>query len=165
MLYNHQLNNITWLNTLNYEITHALTDENAVLQSMNYPLRNVGVLQSNGVITSIFPDNQHWRIVPGLCGVAGSVSLESIKSPGYFLRVRQWHQNKIMRVKYDGSKNFKINACFYQRQDKFFPVRFLLIRFRKFVSVFCLPCNIESSYQKISRLNRTHKRIIKFKLI
>ena len=62
---------------------------------------------------------QHFKLVPGLCGVQDSISFESIRYPGYFLR----HQNYILKLhKEDSSDLYKKDASFFPIMNKFFDV-------------------------------------------
>ena len=62
---------------------------------------------------------QHFKLVPGLCGVKGSISFESIKYPGNFLR----HQNYLIKLhKEDSSDLYKKDASFIPIINKFFDV-------------------------------------------
>ena len=91
-----------------------------MLQSKNYPNKNLGVLNGDiGYLTSDNPTLQHFKVVQGLCGVAGTVSFESVVRPGKFLR----HQN--YEIKLHSSQNttlYKNDACFYPRYNKYFTV-------------------------------------------
>ena len=76
-----------------------------------------------GYLTKKNPEYQHFKVVRGLCGRAGSISFESIARPGHFLR----HQNYLIFLhELENSDLYKKAACFYTRYDKYFPVSFYL---------------------------------------
>ena len=55
--------------------------------SKNYPEYAFGIDKDNwGKITNETGIFQHFKLTRGLCGDANTVSFESIKSPGHFLR-------------------------------------------------------------------------------
>jgi len=59
-----------------------------------------------------------FRVVEGHCNVAGAISLESHSPRGYFLR----HQNSYIYLHvFENSESYKFDACFYQRDNKYFP--------------------------------------------
>merc|ERR1712096_169880 len=70
------------------EVQQVSTYEDAVFESMNYPDSKMG-LNGNGnrgVLTTK-QKFQHFRVIPGLCGVAGTISFESVAKPGSFLYI------------------------------------------------------------------------------
>ena len=99
---------------------YNLTDGDVIFQSKNYPSKNLGIVSGDkGYLTSDNPKLQHFRIVQGICGVAGTVSFESVASPGKFLR----HQN--YEIYLHSSQNtalYKNDACFFPRNNKYFTV-------------------------------------------
>ena len=63
---------------------------------------------------------QHFKLVPGLVGIKSSISFESIKYPGYFLRHQQ---NLLIKLhKNDGNDQLKKDASYYPIMNKFFDV-------------------------------------------
>ena len=74
---------------------------------------------NRGMLTSDNPPLQHFKVVQGLCGVAGTISFESVVRPGNFLR----HQNfKIYLHNRVNSDLYRSDACFFPRYNKFFEV-------------------------------------------
>ena len=89
--------------------------------SINYPAKKIGVERNGvrGLLTENNIDYQHYNLVQGLCGVAETVSFESVASPGKFLR----HQG--YEIKLHSRQNtalYKNDACFYPRYNKYFTV-------------------------------------------
>ena len=72
-----------------------------------------------GWLTNENPALQHYSVVEGLCGVAGTVSFRSVAFPTMYLR----HQNyKIYLHAKDSSDLYKSDACFFPRYNKYFTV-------------------------------------------
>ena len=88
--------------------------------SKNYPNYAMGVSGSWGKITNQTGIFQHFKLTRGLCGEADTVSFESIKSPGHFLRQDQnyWVQLN----KEESSEAFKKDASFRPIQDAYHKV-------------------------------------------
>ena len=87
--------------------------------SKNYPNLKIGVVDGKGWLTKRNPAYQHFKVVQGLCDRAGTISFESVASPGKFLR----HQG--FRIKLHSRQNsrlYKYDACFYPRYNKYFRV-------------------------------------------
>ena len=90
---------------------------------MNYPDRKMGANANKGVLTSK-EKFQHFRVVQGRCGVAGTVSFESVALPGRFLYE---YKTLIYFAKYKDiqrmKSNYKMSTCFYPRYNKYYKVR------------------------------------------
>ena len=84
--------------------------------SYNYPNKNIGVLgNQKAMVTDL--NAGHFRVLPGLCGVPGTISFESLSQKGNYLR----HQNSLMWLHEFDDKS-KRDFCFFPRSNKFFPV-------------------------------------------
>jgi len=71
-----------------------------------------------GFLTKNNEPLQHFKVVPGISGVPGTVSFESLARPGHFLR----HSNYLMWLhKYQNTDLYKKDASFYPRYNKYFP--------------------------------------------
>ena len=108
----------------------CLTDDDAMFVSKNYPKLKMGVINGNeGWLTDKNVVFQHFRVVRGLCSNEGTISFESVISPGNFLR----HQGfKIYLHPRQDSRLYRFDACFYPKYDKFFKVGlFVNINIRK----------------------------------
>ena len=103
-----------------YLIYNLYTDPNAVFSSFNFPNRRMGIEHNDqGYLTKIHPGLQNFKVVPGISGVPGTISFESIARPGHFLR----HSNYLMWLhKYQNTDLYKKDASFYPRYNKYFPV-------------------------------------------
>ena len=88
--------------------------------SKNYPSYAMGLSGKWGKITNQNGIFQHFKLTRGLCGNADTVSFESIKSPGYFLRQSQNYW--VILNKEDGTEGFKKDASFRPVQDAFHDV-------------------------------------------
>ena len=88
--------------------------------SINYPDKKIGIKNGyQGWLTDENVAYQHYKVVQGLCGKGGTISFESVSSPGKFLR----HQNfEIKLHDRDNSDLYKDDACFYPRYNKYFNV-------------------------------------------
>ena len=63
--------------------------------------------------------SQHFKLVPGLCGVKGSVSFQSIQYPGNFLI----HKDYLIKMNNKfGNDQLKKDASFIPIMNKFFDV-------------------------------------------
>ena len=107
-----------FLYTINF-----LTDSDAVFVSRNYPGKKMSIKNKNEgwLLDQTILNNplQHYSVVEGLCGVAGTVSFRSVAFPTMYLR----HQNfKIYLHAKDSSDLYKSDACFFPRYNKYFPV-------------------------------------------
>ena len=75
------------------------------------------------------PNYQHFRVVQGLCGVAGTISFESVAKPGSFLSLNRNNNNfkmlqdKIILDKDLNKPRHRADASFYPRYNKYFKVR------------------------------------------
>ena len=92
---------------------------------MNYPDRNWGINGFyQGWLTSKHKFQHHFRVIPGRCGVAGTISFESVALPGRFLYI---YNNLIYFAGYKDIQrmklHYKISTCFYPRYNKYFEVR------------------------------------------
>ena len=89
--------------------------------SINYPNKTIGVKNGNeGWLTADNPALQHFRVVEGLSGVAGTISFQSVAFPTMFLR----HQNfEIFLHDRDSSDLYRKDASFFPRYNKYFTVR------------------------------------------
>ena len=86
---------------------------------MNYPDSKMGLNgNGNGVLTTK-QKFQHFRVIPGLCGVAGTISFESVAKPGSFLYI---YKDFILLANYAVIEQKK-RTCFYPRYNKYFIVR------------------------------------------
>ena len=97
------------------------SDKDAFFVSYNFPTHKIG-LQRNGIEGKLSNDNvayQHYRLVPGLCNVPGTVAFESVANPGQYLRHRGF---KMYLLRSDGSDLFRSDACFFPRFNKYFEV-------------------------------------------
>jgi len=110
-------NDVSWKTTVP-EVQYTYTYSNAIFESINYPGKKMGI--KNGVegwLTEENPALQHYSVVEGLCGVAGTVSFRSVAFPTMYLR----HQNyKIYLHAKDSSDLYKSDACFFPRYNKYF---------------------------------------------
>ena len=71
--------------------------------------------------TGIF---QHFKLRRGLCGEANTVSFESIKQPGHFLRQDvYWLRSQLE----ENTEKFKKDASFRPLENKFYDVSCLLL--------------------------------------
>ena len=103
---------------------HAYTTNAAVeLQSYNYPDHYIkrANLATGGAVTihrQARPDL--WYIVrPGLCGNAGSASIRtSVHNSNIYIRYRN---GLVYAEANDGTTAFSNSACFYIRENKWFP--------------------------------------------
>lgn len=87
------------------------------LRSYNFPDHYIGVKGNEGhIIKQSVP--KKWALVnPGLCGLLGTVSLQSGDDPTRYLR----HRNFLLHEdEYDGTNLYRKDACFYLRKDKWF---------------------------------------------
>ena len=74
-----------------------------------------------GLVVTWDKDNR-FSIVKGICGVGGTVSLESVDMPGYFF-VQTYSRGVLALFLVDyGKIGKKMEACFYPRYDKYFSV-------------------------------------------
>ena len=89
--------------------------------SINYPDKKIGVKNGNeGWLTADNPAFQHFRVVEGLSGVAGTISFQSVVFPTMYLR----HQNfEIFLHDRDSSDLYRKDASFFPRYNKYFTVR------------------------------------------
>jgi len=112
-------NDASW-KTKVIEVQQVSTYSDAVLESMNYPDRKMGANANQGVLTSK-EKFQHFRVVQGRCGVAGTVSFESVALPGRFLYE---YKTLIYFAKYKDiqrmKSNYKMSTCFYPRYNKYY---------------------------------------------
>ena len=69
--------------------------------------------------TGIF---QHFKVTRGLCGLANTISFESIKSPGHFLKQTKDYWVKLKKE--ENNENFKKDASFKPVMNKFHKVCF-----------------------------------------
>ena len=93
------------------------TDEGVQLKSKDGKM--IGALSNNR--GGVLPKNakpQFFRVVQGLCGEAGTVSLESVAKPGYFFSLGI---TAVDLMKFDAKS--KDGACLYPRYNKFYKVR------------------------------------------
>merc|ERR1712119_159179 len=91
----------------------------AVFVSKNFPERNMGVESkgNRGLLTSDNPSFQRFKVVQGLCGVEGTISFESLETPGYYLR----HQGfEIYLRKEEDTDLYRKDSCFFPRYNKYF---------------------------------------------
>ena len=58
-----------------------------------------------------------WNIIPGLCGVVGTVSFQAVDSSNSFLRHTGY---LIYQHNFSDSALFRKDACFYPRANRFF---------------------------------------------
>ena len=101
-------------------LTNLQTDPNATFASYNLPHLKMGIENNDqGYLTQKHPELQHFKVVPGISGLPGSISFESIARPGHFLRQSNYF---IMLHKYQNTDLFKKDASFYPRYNKYFPV-------------------------------------------
>ena len=109
---------------MKYKITYNYSynlGETLRFVSKNFPTYAMGIstIDFKGKIINDTGLLQHFKLVPGLCGVKGSISFESIKYPGNFLR----HQNYIVKLhNEDSSDLYKNDASFHPIMNKFFDV-------------------------------------------
>ena len=84
--------------------------------SYNYPNKNIGVLgNQKAMVTDL--NAGHFRVLPGLCGVPGTISFESLSQKGNYLR----HKNSLMWL-HEFDEGNKRDFCFYPRSSKFYAV-------------------------------------------
>merc|ERR1712183_510940 len=102
------------------EVQQVSTYEDAVFESMKYPDSKLGVNGNRGVLTTK-QKFQHFRVIPGRCGVAGTISFESVALPGRFLYI---YNNLIYFAGYKDIQrmklHYKVSTCFYPRYNKYF---------------------------------------------
>ena len=100
------------------------TDEGVQLESKDGKM--VGVLSNNrGTALQKGAKPQFFRVVQGLCGAAGTVSLESVAKPGYFFNLK----NALVELKkFEGKSSWTEGACFNPRYDKFYKVSICIER-------------------------------------
>ena len=93
--------------------------------SKNYPNYAWGVDSGNwGKITNETGIFQHFKLTRGLCGEANTVSFESIKQPGHFLRQDvYWLKTQLE----ENTEKFKKDASFRPFINKFYDVSCLLL--------------------------------------
>ena len=86
-----------------------------LLQSKNFPDHYIGVTDGNE--GRIVKNLTHWRIVPGISGIQGSVSFQSVRDSNVFLR----HRNHLIyRDTFEDLELFRADASFYIRNNAFF---------------------------------------------
>merc|ERR1712096_436765 len=90
----------------------------------NYPDRNWGINGFyQGGLTSKHKFQHHFRVIPGRCGVAGTISFESVALPGRFLYI--YDDQFILLADYTDIEKikkmkYKVSTCFYPRYNKYF---------------------------------------------
>ena len=104
-----------------YQFLLKLPDNNVTIASMSLPESTIATRSMEGVVVTGDKDNR-FSIVKGICGVEGTVSLESVTMPGYFL-MQTYSRGILALFLVDYSKiGQKMEACFYPRYDKYFSV-------------------------------------------
>ena len=105
------------------------TDENVVFESKNYPDMKIDIKNGGeGWLTSEENSEfQHFRVVQGLCDVAGTVSFESVGKTGSFLSIKRNDKSSFLKKEIILAKDIKnplhkADACFYPRYNKYFEV-------------------------------------------
>ena len=84
------------------------------LNSRNYPAYFWGLTGNEAYIKQ---ELTQWNIIPGLCGVVGTVSFQPVDSSNSFLRHRGY---LIYQDNFSDSDLFRKDACFFPRADRFF---------------------------------------------
>ena len=98
-----------------------IIDDNVTFTSEDFPDWKMGIKNYNqGWLTKTDVLYEHFNVVPGLCGVEGTISFESVGRPGWFFRPRGF---KIVLDRWQNNESYKKDACFYPRYEKFFKVR------------------------------------------
>ena len=91
-------------------------------ESKNYQKYAMGVSKWDwGKITNATGIFQHFKLRNGLCGDAETISFESIKSPGHFLRQTQNYWVKLNKE--ESTEAFKKDASFKPIMNAFHDVR------------------------------------------
>ena len=93
-----------------------------MFESKNYPDRYMGIKGTEAVLTSEDGNLRHFRVVKGLCGVAGTVSFESIMKRGYFFRPIN-SRIHLSLLRSNSNYSFRKQICFFARYNKYFDVR------------------------------------------
>ena len=79
--------------------------------SKNYPNYAIGIYNGYwGKITNNTGIFQHFKLTRGLCGNADTISFESVRSPGYFLK--QTKNYWVKCKKEENTEKFKKDASF-----------------------------------------------------
>merc|ERR1712168_54066 len=107
----------SWKTTIP-QVQQVTTYDDATFQSYDWPTHKIGIRNWNqGYLTNNNVDYQHYKVVKGLCSIAGTISFESVKKPGQYLR---HHTGKIYLDKGDSSDLYRSDACFFPRYNKYF---------------------------------------------
>lgn len=88
-----------------------------VLSSKNYPRHAWGLKGNQLWILDHGTPAKFWVHSPGLAGVKGTISLESVSKPGYFVRHSNWY---LYLHKNDNSALFKKDATWRKKPNMFF---------------------------------------------
>ena len=92
-----------------------------IFKSYNFPKHSIGIKHKNQGYIVKNPPHRFILVSPGLSGAKGSVSFESVSSPGSYLRHSGF---KIYLHPKENSKLYKQDATFYARKNKFFGVSY-----------------------------------------
>ena len=93
-----------------------------IFNSYNFPEYSIGIENDNEGYIIQDNDYRFMLVSPGLTGQIGSVSLESEKTPGYYLR----HENFLLYLhQWDSSDSFQESATFIMNEGTFYEVRLI----------------------------------------
>merc|ERR1712096_500700 len=105
--------------TTSPQVQQVSTYDDATFVSYDWPTHKIGIQNKNeGYLTNNNVAYQHYKVVQGLCNIAGTISFESVKNPGQFLRHRF---TRIYLDPRDSSDLYRSDACFFPRYNKYFP--------------------------------------------
>ena len=85
------------------------------LRSLNFPGYTVALTGNKAYIKQ---EVMKWNLIPGICGVIGTETFQSVSDPNAFLRHRGY---LIYQDPFSDSNLYRKDACFYPRVNKFFP--------------------------------------------
>ena len=100
-----------------YQLLLKLSDNNVTIASFSLPESTIAAQNMKGVVVTGDELNR-FSVVEGICGVEGTVSLESVTMPGYFLM----HKRLAITLVDYGKIEQEMSACFYPRYGKYFWV-------------------------------------------
>merc|ERR1712183_1219711 len=108
---------VSW-KTTRPNVQYLSTYEDATFVSYDWPNHKIGI--QNKYEGSLSDNNvayQHYKVIQGLCNIAGTISFESVANPGNFLRHSGF---KILLDPRDSSDLYRKDACFFPRYNKYF---------------------------------------------
>lgn len=104
------------------------------LQSYSHPDYYIGIRNGyEAYIVKLSQPKDFHVVSPGLCGLPGTISFQSVSIPSNYLRQRFFVINE---DPFCNSTLYKRDACFYQRRDEWFlgHLRVLLNRVTSFIT-------------------------------